>query len=836
MGFFDFLKKNEKKGEEAIPQNPAISKRLQTVTTNIEQLEKNLPKDTSYYLPALEGTNKEDYHLLPSDITSKEDLLFLSSLLPGLSKNKSRKNKIQIHVITELFRNYRLAKIDLTDAELFDFLRNWQECRDSYTFQWSLGKLMTMVLDRIQEKALNDILRNTLLLFRRPETAYMGADDRKINEKINYMLQTTSLVPVNKNDEWGRVIVSYIESIANEKLKLAWVDLIKFCLDISDKTSPPKNWLAKAKELVNNIGHDEFAKTMIESLAINKESLIAVHKNEKDHFLTELNHNILRGLVWCTGLVNNIELQTAVDQYALIAFKKKPGVGPISAKTGTAAMFAFSLLPFKEAVTRLMKFRNKIINNNILKSIDRIISDVAAKNGYNKDLIKEIGVMDFGLDEWGNKKIEFGSVTCDIRAKNAGDVLIAWKKDGKPIKSVPASVKKEFAGRLKELKNDIKELEAQLQVQKDRIESYYLEQKAWKYNEWFENYISHPLVKVIASKLIWSFKKGDVNETGLLIDNKFFNVKKELITWLDENTSVELWHPINSNIDEIVSWRNFIQEKEITQPFKQAYREIYLLTDAELNTNTYSNRFAAHILRQHQFAALCKQRSWQYHLMGQWDSHNTPTTQLPAWNMIAQYYVDADGTAEANDVGIFNYISTDQVRFYQDNQLLELIDVPKIVFSEIMRDVDLFVGVTSIGNDPNWTNTGNDGHNVYWRNYSFGDLAESAKVRSEVLQRLVPRLKIADKCSFDKKFLIVKGKLRIYKIHMGSGNILMEPNDQYLCIVPEGRPFKENEKVYLPFEGDRLLSIIISKALLLADDDKIKDETIIRQIKKPLNF
>ena len=156
-----------------------------------------------------------------------------------------------------------------------------------------------------------------------------------------------------------------------------------------------------------------------------------------------------------------------------------PGVGPISAKTGTAAMFAFSLLPFKEAVTRLMKFRNKIVNNNILKSIDRIISEVAAKNGYDKDLVKEIGVMDFGLDEWGNKKIEFGSVTCEIRAKNAGDVIVEWKKDGKPIKSVPATLKKEYATHLKELKNDIKELEAQLQVQKDRIESYYLEQKVW---------------------------------------------------------------------------------------------------------------------------------------------------------------------------------------------------------------------------------------------------------------------------------------------------------------------------------------------------------------------
>jgi len=834
MGFFDFLNKNEKKEEGTIPQELAISKRLQTITANIEQLEKKLyNKDApyDYYLPSPEGGNIEDYLLLPSNITSKEDILFLSSLLPGLSKNKTRKNKIQIELITKLFRNYRLGKIDLTDEELFHFLHNWQECRDSYTFQWSKGKLMNMVLARIQEKDLDDTLRNTLQLFRTPETVYMSADHRKVNERIDYMLQTTSLVPVDKKDEWGRVIANYIESKADEKLKLAWADLIKFCLDSSDKTSPPKNWLPKAKELINKVGHDEFAKTMIKSLAINKESIIAVHKNEKDHFLTELNHNILRGLVWCTGLVNDPELQTAVDQYALVAFKKKPSVGPISAKTGTAAMFAFSLLPFKEAVTRLMKFRNKIINNNILKSIDRIISEVAAKNGYDKNLIKEIGVMDFGLDELGNKKIEFGSVTCNIQARNAGDVIIEWKKDDKPIKSVSATVKKEFAGRLKELKNDIKELEAQLQVQKDRIEGYYLEQKVWKYNEWLENYITHPLVKVIASKLIWLFKKEDINETGLLIDNKFFNVKNELITWLDENVSVELWHPINSNIDEIVSWRNFIQEKEITQPFKQAYREIYLLTDAELNTNTYSNRFAAHILRQHQFAALCKQRSWQYHLMGQWDSHNTPTIQLPVWNMTAQYYVDADGNAEANNVGVFNYISTDQVRFYQGNELLQLINVPKIVFSEIMRDVDLFVGVTSIGNDPNWTNTGNEGYNAYWHGYSFGELTESAKMRSEVLQKLIPRLKIADKCSFDKKYLIVKGKLRTYKIHMGSGNIMMEPNDQYLCIVPGGRTEKDPGRIYLPFEGDRQLSVIISKALLLAEDDKIKDVTITRQIK-----
>ena len=36
--------------------------------------------------------------------------------------------------------------------------------------------------------------------------------------------------------------------------------------------------------------------------------------------------------------------------------------------------------------------------------------------------------------------------------------------------------------------------------------------------------------------------------------------------------------------------------------------------------------------------------------------------------------------------------------------------------------------------------------------------------------------------------------------------------------------------VFLPFEGDTLLSLIISKAFLLADDKKIKDPTIRRQL------
>jgi hypothetical protein len=39
-------------------------------------------------------------------------------------------------------------------------------------------------------------------------------------------------------------------------------------------------------------------------------------------------------------------------------------------------------------------------------------------------------------------------------------------------------------------------------------------------------------------------------------------------------------------------------------------------------------------------------------------------------------------------------------------------------------------------------------------------------------------------------------------------------------------------RVYLPFEGDHVLSGILSKALLLAADAKITDPTIVSQLKR----
>lgn len=122
---------------------------------------------------------------------------------------------------------------------------------------------------------------------------------------------------------------------------------------------------------------------------------------------------------------------------------------------------------------------------------------------------------------------------------------------------------------------------------------------------------------------------------------------------------------------------------------------------------------------------------------------------------------------------------------------------------------------------------------AYWREYRVGALAETAVSRRAALEQMIPKLKIAPRCSLTERYLVVRGDLRTYKVHLGCGTVLMAPNDEYLRIVPDNGAIKRSMKgVHLPFEGDGMLSIVLSKALLLAADTAIRDESIKTQIQK----
>jgi hypothetical protein len=158
-----------------------------------------------------------------------------------------------------------------------------------------------------------------------------------------------------------------------------------------------------------------------------------------------------------------------------------------------------------------------------------------------------------------------------------------------------------------------------------------------------------------------------------------------------------------------------------------------------------------------------------------------------------------------------------------------LADVPVVVFSEVMRDVDLLVGVTSIGSDPAWGAERDNPHAEYWHRFADGELSTSAENRRMVLETLLPKLTILHRCRLERRHLVVRGESNEYRIHLGSGNVIMEPGSRYLCIVRG--PGDTAAKVPLPFEGDPMLTVILSKAFLLANDKAIKDESILRQIR-----
>jgi len=650
----------------------------------------------------------------------------------------------------------------------------------------------------------------------------------------------------------------------------AWIALLGHALSAT-AARPTAKWLKTGEKLIAAIGKDRVLAAVLRWLpsvargrAFNRIGVFHGDTRSGADTMHEENGTCLRGLVWLTPLLSrDDELTRAVATVAVSAYRKVPGVGPRAVKVGNAAVYALSEMGTPEAVGHLAMLKVRVKFGTAQKEIEKAFNAAAEALALPRDQIEEMAVPTYGLESVGLRRESFadGEYVAELRV-DGSDVELHWSRaDGKAQKSVPAKVKSEHKEELKELQGAAKDIAAMLPAQSERLDAMFLLEKQWPARVWRERYLDHPLVGTIARRLIWNFIVDGTARVGIWSGDRLVDAADRPLDVSDDSV-VELWHPIGRPVEEVLAWRRWIEEHEIRQPFKQAHREVYLLTDAERHTETYSNRFAAHVLRQHQYNALCAARGWKNKLRMMVDDSYPPTFRdLPQWGLRAEYWVEGAGTeygADTNESGAYLRVVTDQVRFYRVdaapnsahaggggygsaamgpgtrgiNEPLPLDEIPALVFSEIMRDVDLFVGVASVGNDPTWQDGGPGGrYREYWHSYSFGDLGETAQTRRAILERLVPRLKIAGQCSFTDRFLVVRGKLRTYKIHLGSGNILMEPNDQYLCIVPaRGQLSAGGDHLFLPFEGDATLSIVLSKAFLLAADDAIKDPTITRQI------
>lgn len=618
-----------------------------------------------------------------------------------------------------------------------------------------------------------------------------------------------------------------------EKVRTAWIALFAHCSN-TPGSQPNAKWNKQLEPLLASLPKGEFESRIAAWLPLvgKARPIMPGGKIEgrESSVPGDQSADVLRGLAFACARFDTPSVAAALGDLAMACFKMVPGFGARCIKPGTSSIWALSQMKGSHALAQLSRVRQLVKFGTAKKVIDTALDRLAAELNLTTDELHEIAAPDFGLDASGT--IEESADDWTLRLSITGSEAVVAILDDNNIekKALPTRLKKDHADTLKALKAAAADIDRVLPAQKARIERLYQDARTWPFSTWKSRYLDHPLVGTIGRRLIWSFTEGTRTREGLWDGTVFLDERGQTIDPSDSAT-VSLWHPIHADPTRVQAWRTQLEDRRIVQPFKQAHREIYPLTEAERTTETYSNRFAAHVIKQNQLVPLCQDRGWK-HTMFVLEYGESPLLHLPRVNLYARFEVSSIGDEMYGNAGASAHLQTDRVRFTRTlgGPDLRLDEIPPLVFSEVMRDVDLFVAVCSIGNNPEWNDGGPGGHYTQaWTHFSFGELTGSAVSRRETSGRIIPRLAIAPVCTITDRFLVVKGTKRTYKIHYGSGNILMEPNDQYLCIVPKSVVDSKAE-VFLPFEGDRVLAIILSKAFMLAADDTITDHTILRQL------
>ncbi|MFF5227753.1 DUF4132 domain-containing protein [Dactylosporangium sp. NPDC000521] len=608
---------------------------------------------------------------------------------------------------------------------------------------------------------------------------------------------------IRVGDGWSRATVEHLRSAPAGADELG--PLLDHALALASGPRPTKAWARRAAELLD--GRPQLVALLHDLLELAytcRPAQVEHWYGDHDMRVSMDNADLVRGLLWAAQVSGEAWLVPLVLALEPTLHEPKP-LNACYAVLGRRADDA--------ALAALVRLQRATRHRGQLKQIAAALDEAATAAGVSRSELTELTVPDCGLDRRRQRRIGAALIEIDDRAR----VRVTW--DDGVSKADP------------EVRRATTDLKKALADERARLEDLLVEDRDWPFPVWRQRYAEHPVTGSLATRLLWTVSDGDRRYTGLPDTDGGFTLPDGEP---GAAARVRLWHPVDADPEEVRAWRAHILDHELAQPFKQAFREVYLLTPAEEETHVYSNRFAAHILRYRQAYALMKERGWGSNYLGGWSDgyDGEARREFPAAGLTAVFHHQQ--ATDGGDRDAVQFCSTDRVRFERGRgrarQDVPLAGVPRRVFSEAMRDVDLFVGVTSIAADPTWADRGTDDARFgYWQTVAFGDLTANGQVRRQVLEHLLPRLKIRDRARIDGHYLVVDGSRHTYRIHIGSGNILMSPNDRYLCIVPAGAAKTPGVR-FIPFEGDAMLSIVLSKAMLLADDHKITDPAILRQL------
>jgi hypothetical protein len=174
----------------------------------------------------------------------------------------------------------------------------------------------------------------------------------------------------------------------------------------------------------------------------------------------------------------------------------------------------------------------------------------------------------------------------------------------------------------------------------------------------------------------------------------------ESLVWSSDGDEVWLWHPADGDAaPDDVSER---------QPFPQVHREVFTVEPHDDPAAMWTNRFAARSLDHRQLMALCKTRGWVTHAAGHWDPDAGGSALVDlddgAWRATLTF--DVLGTGDERTTA--ERCCTDQIAFARydvDENAWSVVPigaVPPRVFSEVLRDMALFVAAAAIDEPNEW--------------------------------------------------------------------------------------------------------------------------------------
>ena len=483
----------------------------------------------------------------------------------------------------------------------------------------------------------------------------------------------------------------------------------------------------------------------------------------------------------------------------------------IAAKRNKDLVMCCGLIPLKRAREKDMLARYVFLQNFLKeskqfgaqrraseeKAVEIALSNLARACGFD-DVTRLVWTAETELikahaDHFTPKEVEDVALSLSVAADGA--VSLVCTKGGKPLKAVPAKLKKNAY--VLELKDAEKNLKEQYRRAKKMLEEMMEDGTPLLACEIANVMTYNPVIAPLLKSLV--FQSGTA--LGFYADGALVAADGAR-TELAEDAEVKIAHALD--LYESGTWadyQKYLFEKEIRQPFKQVFRELYIKT-ADEHGKESSHRYAGHQVQPAKTVALLKTRRWVID-----GSEGLQRIYYKA-NIIARIYALADWYSPAD----IEAPTLEWVEFFDRKtfQRLPIDDVPDLIFSEVMRDVDLVVSVAHVGGvDPEASHS-------------------TVEMRRAIVQFNLPLFKL-DNVQLEGAHAHIHGKLGDYTVHLGSG-IIQQKAGAMINVLPVHS--QHRGRLFLPFlDEDPKTAEILSKIILFAEDGKIKDPFILDQIR-----